>query len=238
MQNSSLQNQTLIVLDSETCSLAGGILEIGFIEYTCLEELLQQKKKDFLEKSVVSRHKNPFPIDPFAFTVHGITEEAVKDKEFYSPVPDFYSKIKNLPEEMEDLILIGHNVSTFDQKVLTLSPQHPCIDTMVLARVLAKFGALTHEGNNKLDTLVSVYCSKEKAHLLDFHGAVTDNWKTIVFLKFLLNSCLKGAKIEELIDLSLPLPDRKKDAEEPNRRSITEKQKKFLFNAIQKRQER
>lgn len=232
-----MQTQILVVLDSETCSLAGGILEIGFIEYSCLEDLLSQKKESFLEKSIVSRHKNPFPIDPFAFTIHGITEEAVKDKFLYSPALDFYGKLTNLPEVWEDLILIGHNVSTFDQRVCSLSPQHPCIDTMVLARVLAKFGALTHEGGNRLDTLVSIYCSKEKAHLLDFHGSIADNWKTIVFLKFLLNSYLKGAKLEELIDLSLPLPDRKKDAEEPNRRSITEKQKRFIFNAIQKRGE-
>ena len=212
--------QTLVILDCETCSLAGGIIEIGLISFDTLEELLQVSEEDFKEKSFCSRHENPIPIDAGAFAVHGISEKDVKGLPRYSASTDFYGRVEDFPAEQ--IVLIGHNVISFDQKRLDLSDFHPAIDTMVLARVLAKEGKLTHEGGNKLDLLVSIYCSKEQAHLKQFHGTVGDNWKTLVFLKYLFETHLKGANVEELCFLSS---------------KATPAQKSRVFKAIASKQE-
>ena len=192
--------QTLVILDCETCSLAGGIIEIGLISFDTLEDLLKVSEEDFRERSLFSRHENPIPIDAGAFAVHGISEKDVKGLPRYSASMDFYEKVKDFPAEQ--IVLIGHNVISFDQKRLDLSDFHPAIDTLNLVRLLIKEEKLTHEGGNKLDFLVSIYCSKEQAHLKQFHGAIGDNWKVVVFLKYLLEIHLKGATVEELCFLS------------------------------------
>lgn len=70
--------QTLVILDCETCSLAGGIIEIGLISFDTLEDLLKVSEEDFRERSLFSRHENPIPIDAGAFAVHGISEKMLK----------------------------------------------------------------------------------------------------------------------------------------------------------------
>ena len=200
------ETKTLVVLDSETCGLQGGVVQFGYVTFLSLAKLETCTKDQFDDLHNEALYKNPFPIHPEAEKIHGITAERVKDKPFFSAREHFFSNFS--PEEEKTLVFVGHNISGFDIRVCGLEPKDPTaspfpyIDTMVIARFLVSKKLLTHEGGNKLDLLTALYCSKEKAHLNEYHGTKADNWKTIVFLRFLLSDILKGCTVEDLIFLS------------------------------------
>jgi DNA polymerase III epsilon subunit-like protein len=212
MQNSTKSSKTLVVLDSETCGLQGGVVQFGYIVAGFDDRILPLKAIQTCSKEIFdlyhkeALYKNPFPIHPEAEKIHGITADMVKDCEFFSARKHFFYHFTK--EEEKTLVFVGHNVSGFDIRVCGLEPElpettpFPYIDTMVIARFLVSKKLLTHEGGNKLDLLTALYCSKEKAHLNEYHGTKADNWKTIVFLRFLLGGILEGCTVEDLIFLS------------------------------------
>jgi len=196
--------KNLIVLDTETCSLKGGILELAWAAFPTMEKLLTSTKENFIETSYQQYFKNPIPIDPFAFDVHGITEKSVENCPLYDVKTHFYLPIleKLFACDYSETLLIGHNINTFDIRVAELSKDHPTIDTMKLAEFLIKEKILTHDGGKKLDLLCSIYCSKDQAHINQFHGAMQDNWKVILFLQALKAKYLPDAGLEEFMVLS------------------------------------
>jgi DNA polymerase III epsilon subunit-like protein len=206
MANETKPSKILVVLDSETCGLQGGVVQFGYVTFLSMAKLQTCPKDQFDEWYREALYKNPFPIHPEAEKIHGITAEMVKAKPFFSAREHFFSYFS--PEEEKTLVFVGHNVSGFDIRVCGLEPQDPTsapfpyIDTMVIARFLVSKKLLTHEGGNKLDLLTALYCSKDKAHLNEYHGTKADNWKTIVFLRFLLSGVLEGCTVEDLIFLS------------------------------------
>lgn len=206
MSNETKPTKTLVVLDSETCGLQGGVVQFGYICFQNLNRLQMMAKEVFDLNHHEALYKNPFPIHPEAEKIHGITADMVKDCEFFSAREHFFNYFSE--EEEKTLVFVGHNVSGFDIRVCGLEPEppettpFPYIDTMVIARFLVSKKLLTHEGGNKLDLLTALYCSKEKAHLNEYHGTKADNWKTIVFLRFLLSGILEGCTVEDLIFLS------------------------------------
>lgn len=203
--------QHLIILDTETCGFAGGILEIGFSVFNSLTELTEISAEDFKNRSVRSRHKNPMPIAAEAFAVHGISEADVKDCPLYEEEEHFYNPLAQLLnfqgpatelKEHSGIVIVGHNVRSFDSKVANLSMEHMYLDTMVICRQLVSKKIMTHEGGCKLDILSSIYCSKEQAHMKEFHGTISDNWKVVLLLKVLLEHFLPNADLVKLIQLS------------------------------------
>lgn len=201
---------SLVFLDCETCDLAGGIIELSLATCSSLQELLQIDYAVFRETIQTTRYKNPRPIDPKAFEIHGITE---KELQYLTPYhyTDFYNhfatnSITSLDDLAEAYVLIGHNVIGFDRSRLELRPEHHAIDTLVLTRFLEKTGDLTHNNEvrvgNKLDTLVSIYCPENGAHRAEYHNSAADCIKTFLYLRWLLQNPLKGIAEGELVYLS------------------------------------
>lgn len=202
----------LTFVDCETCSLAGGIIELSVASVKNLSEVRSMTKEAFLELTLTERFKNPIPIEQGAFEIHGIREETLKDLPLYTPA-DFYKHfvlgddITPLDALAEVMVLVGHNIATFDRPRLGLLPEHKTIDTLNLARLLEKTKDLTHnlgefKAGNKLDTLISIYCPETASHQFQHHGSAADCYKTLVFLQWLLENPLKGANEGELVFLS------------------------------------
>lgn len=202
----------LTFLDCETCSLAGGIIELSLAIIPSLQAAQTLNEEAFKSLLQTERFKNPIPIDEGALAIHGIQESVLAGLPLYSPA-DFYKHFVNvedvipLEEVAEHIILVGHNVATFDRPRMELMENHKTIDAMNLARLLEKTGDLTHnlgefKAGNKLDTLVSLYCPEYSGHQTSHHGSARDCFKTLIFLQWLLAYPLKGANEEELIFLS------------------------------------
>lgn len=207
-------NKTLVLLDCETCSLKGGIIELGTRALSSLEELLSLSEEDFLAEIEQEYFKNPIPIEEGAYAVHGIDEGMIADRPFYDP-SDFYKRFYSgeelaaVDELATNLILVGYNVEAFDRKRLGLSDNHTSIDLLRLAKLLCDAGVLKHnvEGaklGNKLDTLLALYCSQHAAHQRDRHGAAHDVYKTFLLFRWLVTEPLPNATVGELVFLSSP----------------------------------
>ena len=102
------------------------------------------------------------PIPAHATNVNGITDEMVAD------APTFDVVLKEFLEFVGDMILVGHNINTFDMKFLYrdsmeyygLVPNNDYIDTLRMARKI-----LTSLSNHKLVDLATHYgISTEGAH--------------------------------------------------------------------------
>lgn len=90
-----------IVLDTETASLQGGVVELAFVEINSDLEILSE---------FVSYVNPERAIDPGAQAIHGISAEMVE----FSPTLE--QVVKNLPEMA---YMVAHNCLTPDHEVLT-----------------------------------------------------------------------------------------------------------------------
>lgn len=205
-------NKNLVLVDCETCSLKGGILELGTRKLNSLEEVLTLSEEDFLADIEQEYFKNPIPIEERAYAVHGIDESMVAARPFYDP-SDFYKRFYSgaelaaVDELATNLILVGYNVEAFDRKRLGLSDNHTSIDLLLIARLLCEVGVLKHNTEevklgNKLDTLVALYCSEHAAHQRERHGAAHDVYKTFLLLRWLITDPLPNPTLGELVFLS------------------------------------
>ena len=205
---------SLLFLDCETCDFNGGILSLALNKVEAFFKISSTNELEFKASGQQKRFKNPWPISSEAFAIHGISEKDVAEQPLYV-VDDFYAMARSLHSAEEDLldgvVLVGHNILGFDLRVLGISAPFRCIDTLVLARKLCAANILKHNNEllklgNKLDSLVSLYCSQEAAHLKEFHDASQDNYKTFVFLRFLLQEVLQLATLDNLVTLCLSQP--------------------------------
>ena len=101
-------------------------------------EISALKVKDGFITDEFSTLVNPgMPIPFYATEVNGITDDMVDD------APDFKTVLKQFDEFAGDFILVGHNINTFDMKLIQRDAENffgmvfgnDYIDTLTLARI-------------------------------------------------------------------------------------------------------
>jgi exodeoxyribonuclease X len=135
----------LFILDTETCGLTGGVVELAYLrvdfELNILDEFC----------TLVNPEK---PIDPRATQIHGITDADVANCETMAQVT------ARMPWFIEPVIWCGHNAG-FDVRMTDpfIRPSKT-LCTLALAREFIK-----GTSNNKLDTLqVELGLPEQKSH--------------------------------------------------------------------------
>lgn len=124
--NRSVDNYTVIDLETTGLSRDSEIIEIGAIKVRNNEVV---DKFDMLIKPSA-----PIPYNITSIT--GITNEMVQN------APSFCEVIKKFLDFIQDDILIGHNINSFDMKILSnntmkacgITIKNPTIDTLAIAR--------------------------------------------------------------------------------------------------------
>jgi DNA polymerase-3 subunit epsilon len=155
-----------IVLDTETTGLepeqGHRIIEIGCVE--------------LVDRRLSGRHFHQYVrpdrhIDPAAFAVHGISEEALEDKPPFSEVAEAFLAfiegaeliIHNAPF---DVGFLNHELSRLGEEQPPLASYCSVLDTLALAREL-------HPGQrNSLDALCKRYAVDNSGR--ELHGALLD----------------------------------------------------------------
>jgi exodeoxyribonuclease X len=163
---------TYHILDTETASLQGGVVEIAWLEVDNQLQILNE---------FVTRVNPERPIDPGAFAVHGISDEEVKD------APTLAQVAASLPET--GIHLIGHN-SAFDRRMI--NKEIHVVDalcTLMLSRQYVKGTT-----NNKLETLQKELKFPEQTS----HSALGDVHTCLDLLKYLMQ--LSGLSLETMFD--------------------------------------
>lgn len=125
-----------VVLDTETASLDGGIVELAFASVTPDLRVIEQ------HCSLIDPER---PISPAARGVHGISDADV----YTAPTLREYMHMRGQPFASPDLVVIAHN-APFDRRMLAdvLPASHKAICTLKLARL-----AWPELENHKLQTL-------------------------------------------------------------------------------------
>ena len=162
-----------IVLDTETASLQGGVVELAFVEINSDLEIISE---------FVSYVNPERPIDPGAQAIHGISAEMVE----FSPTLEQVAK--NLPEMA---YMISHNIG-FDSRMIrpAYAPKAQ-LCTLALSRRLLK-GTTNH----KLATLQKeLGLTERKAH-----SALDDVKTCLDLLRHLLP--LSGRSLEDSFELA------------------------------------
>lgn len=174
MDNISIPTaSTYHILDTETASLRGGVVEIAWIEIDAQLNVLNE----FCERVNPER-----PIDPGAQAIHGISDEDVKD-------------CKTLKQHVDDsglvmpLNMIAHNAAFDARMIETVIPLKRSLCTLDLARSYVKGTT-----NCKLETLQrELGLSKQ-----DSHTALGDVKTVLDLLKHILP--LTGVDLETLFE--------------------------------------
>ena len=119
------------ILDTETASLQGGVVELAYLLVDDQLEII----KEFCERVNPER-----PIEPGAQAIHGITDDEVKDCRTLAQIAE--------SEQLDQISLIGHNAA-FDRRIIESSISvKRTLCSLALARIYVK-GTTNH----KLQTL-------------------------------------------------------------------------------------
>jgi exodeoxyribonuclease X len=159
----------LWIIDTETASLKGGIVEFAALN---IDEQLN------VLREVHSRVNPERPIDPGAYAIHGISDEDVKDAPTFAQLIG----VQNYPVDW-----IGHNVA-FDKRMCdpVLTPSRE-LCTLKLARQYIK-GTTNH----KLETIKRELGFPDQKS----HSALGDCYTTRDLLKHILS--IAGVPLEAL----------------------------------------
>lgn len=135
-------SQTYFILDTETASLEGGVVEIAWLEINSNLEVVSE---------FVSRVNPERPIEPGAQAVHGISDADVADK------PTLKDIATRLPKGIK---MIAHNVP-FDLKMVQ---EHIEVEATLCTLALAR-RTIPSIDNHKLSTLATTLgLDTKKAH--------------------------------------------------------------------------
>lgn len=165
--------KTYHILDTETSSLRGGVVEIAWLEIDSDLNVLSE----FLARVNPER-----PIDPGAQAIHGISDEDVRDK------PTLAQHVEACGLAMP-ISVIGHNVAFDVRMIETTIAVRRSLCTLDLARTYVKGTT-----NCKLETLQrELNLSKQ-----DSHTALGDVRSVLDLLKYILP--LTGVDLETLFE--------------------------------------
>jgi len=160
---------TLLVLDTETASLKGGVVELAFVTLTDDLEIQDQ------HCTLVDPERD---IDPGAFAIHGITREQTLGK------PTLAEVVRLLPEKSW---IIGHNCS-FDMRMIAPAYKPDAtLCTLALSRQYVK-----NTTNHKLGTLQAELGLPNRTT----HSALEDVLTTLDLLRYILP--LTGKSVRDL----------------------------------------
>lgn len=168
----------LIIGDTETASLQGGICDIALIEIDENLNVLWEVE------SLIDPER---PISPSASAIHHITDDMVT----HEPTLSEFMGLHNHPLACDDLVIIGHNIQ-FDCRMLAavMPPQYQKLCTLKLARTL-----WPDNENHQLQTLRYQF----KLDAGTAHRALGDCYAVLSLLRMVAED--KGMNVLGIMDL-------------------------------------